>query len=318
LTNDPTVAGTVRDDGTVTKLEASVDHGAYVDITTALVNGAFRWTPTGLAAGAHHVDVRATDNGALTAVAGTDFRVNAPPTAAAGGDRVVGEGDDVTFDAGGSVDPEGRIYAYHWAFADGTSADGKSVTRHYAQDGTDTATLTVTDSAGSAATSVAHVVVQNRAPNVRPVADVTVPQGTAYDLTASFADPGVLDAHTATIYWGDGSSSAGVVREQNGSGTVTGSHVYRNNQTYTVTVTVSDDYSPPAQGSAAFHVVSALVPPTVTISGPAALDEGSTYTLNLAARGPTPPAINSWTINWGDGTAPVTVPGYLTTATRSR
>jgi hypothetical protein len=37
---------------------------------------------------------------------------------------------------------------------------------------------------------------------------------------APFADPGVLDSHTATWDWGDGSTSPGTVSKSDGSGTV--------------------------------------------------------------------------------------------------
>ena len=51
------------------------------------------------------------------------------------------------------------------------------------------------------------------------------------------------DTHTATIDWGDGTavvSRDGHARAA-GSGSVAGSHVYADNGTYTVTVTVTDD-----------------------------------------------------------------------------
>jgi len=48
-------------------------------------------------------------------------------------------------------------------------------------------------------------------------------------------------AMTATISWGDGTSSAGGVALLNGSYTVTGSHTYSDEKTYSITVTVTDD-----------------------------------------------------------------------------
>ena len=56
-----------------------------------------------------------------------------------------------------------------------------------------------------------------------------------------FTDLGVLDTHTATIDWGDGSQDAGVVDQQPGSGTVSGGHVYALPGTYEATLCVTDD-----------------------------------------------------------------------------
>jgi hypothetical protein len=50
-----------------------------------------------------------------------------------------------------------------------------------------------------------------------------------------------MDTHTATWDWGDTTSVAGSVVESGGSGTVTGSQVYSEPGTYTVTLTVTDD-----------------------------------------------------------------------------
>src|SRR5262249_60190336 len=49
-------------------------------------------------------------------------------------------------------------------------------------------------------------------------------------------------------------------------------------------------------------VVTVLnVAPTLTLSGASAVNEASTYTLNLAVSDPGQDAIASWTITWGDG-----------------
>src|SRR5262249_51183712 len=57
---------------------------------------------------------------------------------------------------------------------------------------------------------------------------------------ATFTDPAILESHTATINWGDGTVEAGTVAEKNGNGTVAGSHTYPGEGTYTATVTVRD------------------------------------------------------------------------------
>lgn len=59
--------------------------------------------------------------------------------------------------------------------------------------------------------------------------------------SASFTDADTGDVHTASWNWGDGSATqAAKVTEQNGSGSVEGSHVYRAAGVYTITLTVTD------------------------------------------------------------------------------
>lgn len=60
--------------------------------------------------------------------------------------------------------------------------------------------------------------------------------GDSVTLNATFTDPNPSDVHTATIDWGDGNSSTGVVS----GGNVTGSHTYLTGGIFEVTVTVDD------------------------------------------------------------------------------
>ncbi|SIO63445.1 PKD repeat-containing protein [Singulisphaera sp. GP187] len=317
LTTDPTVAGTASDqDGSVATLEASVDGGAYQDISSTLAAGTFRWTPTGLSAGTHRITIRATDNAGLRAVASTSFTLDAPPVANAGGNQTVAEGDTVTFNASQSTATLAPLFSYQWTFAGGTTSTEPITTRTYADEGSDTATLTVTDTAGATATAAAQVTIGNATPFVRPVADQQVTEGTPYALAVSFADPGTGDKHTATIDWGDGTySSNATVQEQNGAGTVVATHSYSNEGTHTVTVTVADDDDPAGTASTTFHVTVNPLAPTVTINGPPVTDEGATYTLNLSAIEPSVDTVYDWTIDWGDGTAPETFYGNPPTVT---
>jgi len=57
-------------------------------------------------------------------------------------------GDEVTFDASASRDPDGSIVSYRWDFGDGVEGTGKIVKHVFAQEGTYTVTLTVTDNSG--------------------------------------------------------------------------------------------------------------------------------------------------------------------------
>jgi hypothetical protein len=68
-----------------------------------------------------------------------------------------------------------------------------------------------------------------------------------------------VQALSATINWGDGASSAGVLTGHDGEYTVTGRHVYRQPGQFQVTVTVSD----PGEITVASGTA------TVTVDGPA-------------------------------------------------
>jgi hypothetical protein len=67
--------------------------------------------------------------------------------------------------------------------------------------------------------------------------------GELVSASVLFTDTDKLDTHTATWDWGGGSSSAGVVSESFGTGTITGDHTYFTPGIYTVQVTVQDEFS---------------------------------------------------------------------------
>jgi predicted extracellular nuclease len=84
----------------------------------------------------------------------------------------------------------------------------------------------------------------NYAPELGEISAPTAPVavGAPVSASASFTDPDKLDTHTATIDWGDGSTSTGTVTESFGAGTIAGSHAYTTPGIYTITMTVEDGY----------------------------------------------------------------------------
>ena len=128
--------------------------------------------------------------------------------------------------------------------------------------------------------AVTTVRVLNVSPSVDPGPAQAVDEGDTVSLAATFTDAGVLDTHTATIDWGDGTVEAGVVLETDGSGSATGSHVYApeefgqygGTRFFTVTVTVTDDDSGTSGDSLIIEVVS---PPIVVAANPLGVVEGS-------------------------------------------
>ena len=123
----------------------------------------------------------------------------------------------------------------------------------YAEEGSYTTTVTVTDSAGNSGSANATATVADAplASSTQP----TIPNATTNKsftaLVGTFTDgnPGApLTDYTtgkggAQINWGDGTNSAGTVTQPGGTGTtfdVTGTHTYTANGTYPISVSVTD------------------------------------------------------------------------------
>ena len=110
----------------------------------------------------------------------------------------------------------------------------------YADDGSYTVAITVTnDDTGAGSNSVIHTV-NNVLPAVNtPAVSPSPPhEGESVVFSASFTDPGVNDSHTCVVEYGDGSTGTGTV-----SGTICSGpgHTYVDNGDYTVTIYVCDD-----------------------------------------------------------------------------
>jgi PKD repeat protein len=119
---------------------------------------------------------------------------------------------------------------------------GATTTVTYVENGVYTVGLLVRDDDGYTETVSASIRVVNVAPVVSAGEDQVVGIGESVRLAgAGFSDEGVMDTHTATIDWGDGTTDPGAVTESGGTGTVSGTHTYSATGTYTVDVCVSDD-----------------------------------------------------------------------------
>ncbi len=111
----------------------------------------------------------------------------------------------------------------------------------YVEDGVYSVTVVITDDDGGIGFDKVDVTVLNVPPTVSAAGD-TINEGASAAVTATFTDPGILDTHTATIDWGDGTPPEPVVVDQGaGSGSLEGSHGYGDNGVYNVTVAVTDD-----------------------------------------------------------------------------
>jgi hypothetical protein len=123
----------------------------------------------------------------------------------------------------------------------------------------------------------------------------TTSEGSIYTLNL---DSGGTQAADWTINWGDGTTPQ--VVSGNPSST---NHVYADGpNAFSISATMSDGTNSETSNTIPLEVLN--VPPTLTISGASSVNQGALYTLNLASSDPGEDTISSWTINWGDGSAP--------------
>jgi DNA/RNA endonuclease G (NUC1) len=174
-----------------------------------------------------------------------------PPILSIAGPAAIDEGGAATFNASGSLDPNGTIVSYSWSFGDGATGEGVSPSHTYLQDGVYDVTLTATDNDGLVTTTTVPIVVGNVAPAFGAFPDATRAVGEAYSLAGTFVDPGA-DSWTVTVTWGDGSTS----QQSLGAREFALNHVYAAAGAYTVMVTVADDDT----STATTHAVTVVQP----------------------------------------------------------
>ena len=111
---------------------------------------------------------------------------------------------------------------------------------------------------------------------------------------------------TATIAWGDGTTTAGgVTGTGDGTFTVSGSHAYAEDGSYTITTLLSDD--PPGTASATTTATANILEAVLSMTGTAiAATEGQTFSGVVATASdpgsPDPASDFTASIDWGDGT----------------
>ncbi len=140
----------------------------------------------------------------------------------------------VEFNASGSNDPDGSIATYEWDFGDGGNGAGVTIEHIFSTAGTYRITLTVTDNEGKIASATQELTVTPiNSPLVASF--VMSPIAGEAPLTVEFDASGSTDAdgNIVTYEWdfGDGNSGTGVTIE----------HVFNAADTYTITLTVTDD-----------------------------------------------------------------------------
>lgn len=202
-----------------------------------------------LRSGAYPVKLTVTDNGNLSSTYILDVVIkNNPPVAilSAFPNPILSK-NQVSFFANNSYDSDGSITKYAWDFGDGTIvSQGSTQELHtYSRPGTYKASLTVTDNIGDTSTANLFVTVSNR----NPVAVITY---TSLTIKA----PGTLSFNGDTSYDDDGFITLYNWSTTNGqiASTPNASFNFTTEGTYTVYLTVTDDFGGTNTASASVTV----------------------------------------------------------------
>jgi PKD repeat protein len=200
--------------------------------------------------------------------------------------------DDIIFNASASRAAQGRsIVSYEWDFGTGRTGSGITVTKSYETPATYNVTLVVTDNVGNKGTSTRPVTVQASA------------------LTAGFIFSPTAPAPRQSIAFDAGSSTAGVGRtivayEWNFSDNAFGAgkvvnHIFLNEGTYNVQLTIRDDLGQTATATKAVVVSSGAIVAGFTYS-PTNPNNGQPVFFN-GGDSSSPFEIRTWDWNFGDG-----------------
>jgi PKD repeat protein len=244
--------------------------------------------------GSYSVSVSVTDKDGATGSAGFQVTVaNVAPSVTAASDQSSDEGENHSFSLGTFSDPGVNdspwLVNVSWgdgspdtSFSNGAAQGSLGSRSHiYADNGTYTVTVQVTDKDGGVGSAQFKVTVANVAPSVTAPAGQSSDEGSSHSFSlGSFSDPGAGDnPWDVSVDWGDGSPDTPLAFSSPGS-LGSASHTYDDNGSYTATVTVTDKDG--ASGQAQFSVTVANVAPTADLANDGPVDEGSPATISFS------------------------------------
>lgn len=194
------------------------------------------------APGSYVVTLTVTDDDGATGSVSHNLRVNERPVAMINAPATGARGSEITFDGRSSTDANGEIVSYTWDFGDGETGSGPVVSHVYSSLGTFTVTLTVEDDEGSTGQTTHDVEIANAAPEASIEGPTSIKKNKDATFTATASDP---DGSIVSYQWdlGDGTTGTGT--------SVT--HRYKNEGTYTIRFTVTDNEGSTATAE---HVVT--------------------------------------------------------------
>jgi PKD repeat protein len=233
--------------------------------------------------------------------AGGPVSPNATPVAAfAVAQSLIVAGSPVTFDATGTSSGGarcGNACSFIWTFGDSTTGSGESVSHIYSAPGSYPVTLTVTQAGVSA--SVSHAVAVEAAA-AKPTADFsyspttpTVGQDIIFNAEKAAAASGrrILSWNWA---FGNGRTGSGLTTVMR----------YDTPGSYVITLTVTDDAGETGVADKTAAVLALPSPTAVLTFSPATPSTSTTVFFDATASTvPSPATIESYTFNYGDGTA---------------
>jgi len=130
--------------------------GATFAVDADFSRGELQWSPDFTQSGSYSIQIAARSASRASGVSGpvlesiasldlTILDVNRVPAAQAGGPYHGGVGDGITFDGGGSADPDGDPLTFTWDLGDGSHATGAAVVHAYGLGGSYIVVLSASD-----------------------------------------------------------------------------------------------------------------------------------------------------------------------------
>jgi PKD repeat protein len=161
-----------------------------------------------------------------------NFDLNSPPIANIDGEYSGSIGEPISFSSAGSFDPDGDEIFFYWDFGDGSSSEEENPTHSYDQPEEYNVVLTITDIHGSQSSVQKKCTIRNNS----PIANANGPYYQRVSFPVLFNSTGSIDPDgVITVYhwdFGDGTMSD----QENPT------HVYDSEGTYTVVLTVTDEF----------------------------------------------------------------------------
>jgi hypothetical protein len=243
---------------------------------------------------------------------------NVAPSISISGNANVNEGSSYSLTLGAVSDPGTDTvssYVVHWGDGSSDTYSSNGAKSHIYADGPDDHAITVDlvdeDGTFTARANALSVHVNNVAPSINISGAASVNEGSSYTLTlGAVTDPGDDTVSNYIVHWGDGSTDTYSSDGAKG-------HTYADGPSdHDVKVDLLDEDGTFLDAANALSVHVSNVPPSISISGNASVNEGSVYSLTLGAvSDPGTDNVSSYVVHWGDGSSDTYASNGATTHT---